>query len=361
MTAKASATVSAPPAKPRKPLVFGHRGAPAHRPEHTLASYARAIADGVDFIEPDLVASRDGMLVVRHENNLAETTDVATRPEFADRHATKVIDGTAATGWFTEDFTLAELKQLRARERLGPLRPESARFDGEFQILTFDEVADFTAAQAATSGREIGLIPELKHSTFFAGLGLPLEQRFLNAVAAHRYLGRAPVIVQSFETANLRWLRERIGTGSNVRLMQLCESGEAPWDCAAQGDKRPWAQRLAGNGMAEVARYADFLAPYCRDLIPLDPSGKLGAAASLIARAHDAGLLVGTWTFRPENHFLAADFRDQAGDAARNEDGSVAEIRRYLDAGIDGFFTDDPGLGRAAVDGWTASGNSRRP
>ena len=333
-----------------KPLVLGHRGACAHRPEHTLASYARAIADGADFVEPDLVVTKDGVLVVRHENNVAETTDVSAHPEFANRKATKTVDGEAVTGWFTEDFTLAELKTLRAKERLGALRPESQAFDGEFQIVTFDEMIDFVGAEAATRGRPIGIIPEIKHSTYFAALGLPMEERFLDRLHAHTYLRTAPVIVQSFEIANLKWLRPRIAQMPNVRLMQLTENDAVPADLAAAGDKRTWAQILTPAGVAETAGYAHFLAPYFRDLIPLDAAGRLTAPTPLIAQAHSAGLLVGTWTFRPENHFLAADFRDGGGDGARNPVGSIAEIRRYLGAGIDAFFTDDPALGRQAVD-----------
>ncbi|WP_068075626.1 glycerophosphodiester phosphodiesterase family protein [Novosphingobium lentum] len=332
------------------PLVLGHRGACAHRPEHTLASYARAIADGADFVEPDLVATRDGVLVARHENNIAETTDVATHAEFATRKATRSIDGETVTGWFTEDFTLAELKTLRAKERLGAFRPESQAYDGEFQIVTFAEMIDFVAAEAATRGRSIGIIPELKHSTYFAGIGLPLEQRFVDELAMHSYLGRAPVIVQSFEIANLLWLRTRLAGRNNVRLMQLTENGAIPADRAAAGDNRTWRQRLTPAGIDEIARYADFIAPNFRDLVPQAADGKLGSPTPLPSQAHRSGLLVGTWTFRPENRYLAADFRDAAGDTARNPAGSVAEIRHYLAAGVDAFFTDDPALGRLAVD-----------
>lgn len=344
------------PHQSRRPLVIGHRGAPAWRPEHTLASYQRAIEDGADIIEPDLVATRDGVLVVRHENNLAETTDVADRPEFAERRAARIIDGSEATGWFSEDFTLAELKQLRAKERLGPLRAESSRFDGQFEVLTFAEVVGFAESEAAKRGRAIGLAPELKHSSYFASIGLPLEQRFLDEVGRHRYLGTAPVIVQSFEIANLKWLRSRLGKRKNIKLMQLTEGSEVPADRVLAGDKRTWRERLSPRGLAGIARYADYLAPWSRDLLPLAPDGSLGEAAPLIAMAHDAGLLVGTWTFRPENHFLATNYRSGAGEGARNPAGCIAEITRYLDAGIDAFFTDDPALGRVAVDGWLAKG-----
>jgi len=339
------------PPRPVRPVVLGHRGAPAHRPEHTLASYAKAIADGADFVEPDLVATKDGVLVARHENAIAETTDVAARPEFAGRRTTKTIDGQPLTGWFTEDFTLAELKTLRAKERLGALRPESQGYDGQFQIVTFEEIADFVAAEAAARGRTIGLIPELKHSTYFAGIGLPLEPRFLRTLAAGAYLRRAPMIVQSFELANLKALRPQLSAHSNVQLMQLADpAGGQPYDEVSRGGKRSYADMLTPSGLAEIAAYADWVAPPTRAIIPLGPDGKLAAPSGLAAAAHRAGLLVGTWTFRPENRFLAADFRDAASDSARNPAGSVAEIRRYLAEGLDGFFTDDPALGREAVD-----------
>jgi glycerophosphoryl diester phosphodiesterase len=331
--------------------VLAHRGASALRPEHTLAAYGKAIADGADFIEPDLVATRDGVLVARHENNIAETTDIAAHPEFAARRTTKTIDGTAMTGWFTEDFTLAELKLLRARERLGALRPESRAYDDVFQILTFEEVADFVAAEAATRGRRIGLIPELKHSTFFAGIGLALEPRFLATMSASAYLRQAPVVVQSFEVANLKALRARLADFPAAQLMQLVEAPQnAPYDTVAAGHRRSYADMLTPAGLAEIATYADWLAPPTRAIIPLAADGRLAPPSGLVAAARRAGLLVGTWTFRPENRFIAADFRGDAGEAARNPAGSLAEIKRYLTEGLDGFFTDDPKIGRQAVD-----------
>ena len=343
--------------RPKRPLVFGHRGACALRPEHTLASYAKAIADGADFIEPDLVATRDGVLVARHENNIADTTDVAHRRDFADRRTRKKIDGKEVEGWFTEDFTLSELKTLRAKERLdAALRLESHFYDGDFQILSFDEIVDFVAAEAATTGgRPIGLIPELKHSTYFASIGLPLEDRLLNALLpARNVLSKMRVIVQSFEIGNLQRLRSLLGGDPNFQLMQLTENapGEMPADRAAAGDRRSWAERLkTRQGLAEIAEYADWLAPYARDLIPWGPDDRLMPPTGLIERAHAAGLLVCAWTFRPENKFLPREFRGGAGDNARNPEGSVAEIRHYIEAGVDAFFTDDPALGRRAVDG----------
>lgn len=337
--------------RPAKALVIGHRGASALRPEHTLGAYAKAIADGADFIEPDLVATRDGVLVARHENNIAETTDVAARPEFAARRATRTIDDQRVTGWFTEDFTLAELKQLRARERLGAVRPESQSYDARFQIVTFAEIVDFTAAESAKRGRMIGLIPELKHGTYFAAAGLALEPRLLEMLGRGGYLRRAPLVVQSFEVGNLKALRPKISGMANVQLMQLIEAPtNTPYDVVAAGRKATYADMLTPAGLTEIATYADWLSPPTRAYIPLDAAGRLAQSTGLAAAARRAGLLVGTWTFRPENRYLAADFRDAAGEAARNPAGSIAEMRRYLTEGLDGFFTDDPKLGRMAVD-----------
>jgi glycerophosphoryl diester phosphodiesterase len=361
LAATAGALVTAPslavaalggaaPAPGARPLVFAHRGASALRPEHTLASYAKAIADGADYIEPDLVCTKDGILVARHEANLSETTDVARRPEFASRRTRKAPDGEAHEGWFVDDFTLAELKTLRAIERLPVDRPGSAQYDGMFQVLTFEEIIDFAAAQSATVGRMIGLIPELKSSTYFAGVGLPLEDRFIATLAAHEYTRRAPLEIQSFEVANLKYVREKLGKRANLRIMQLVGIGEVrPRDVVASGGNLTYARMCTSAGLREIARYADVVAPPTRGVIPLLKDGRLAEPLPIVADAHAAGLRLETWTFRPENRFLAADFRDGGGEHARNEAGSVAEIRRYLSTGLDGFFTDDPALGRAAV------------
>jgi len=344
-----AATPAASAAKPA-PLVIAHRGASALRPEHTLAAYAKAIADGADFIEPDLVVTRDGVLIARHENNIAETTDIARHPEFANRRTRKTIDGEAQTGWFCEDFTLAELKTLRAVERLGTVRPDSAAYDGRFHLVTFEEIIDFAAALSSARGRDIGLIPELKHGSYFAGIGLPLEDRFVATLAAHDYTRRAPVTIQSFEIANLRYLRSKLGRPANIMLAQLIADADTrPADIALAGGNTTFLAMATPAGLRDMARYADIVAPATRQIIPLRADGRLGAETALVRDAHTAGLRVIPWTFRPENRFLAADFRSTAGDDARNPAGSIAEIRRYIATGIDGFFTDDPALGRAAL------------
>lgn len=340
----------------KKPLVIGHRGCSALRPEHTLASYAKAIQQGADFVEPDLVSTKDGALIARHENNIAETTNVADHPEFANRRTTKVIDGESLTGWFTEDFTLAEIKTLRAVERLGAMRPESKSYDGQFQLLTLEEITDFVAAESAARGRTIGLIPEIKHPTYFSSIGLPQEQRFLDRVALSHYLSTAPVIVQSFEVANLKWLRPRIGAYTKLQLLQLTVPMDmSPPDVTAAGGKLTYNQMHTPAGLADMKTYADWVSPVLQGIIPFgDATGKfgpLGKPSTLVRDARAAGLLVSTWTVRPENRFLPTDFQGPGGDDARQDKACIELMRRYIAAGVDSFFTDDPGLGRVAVDG----------
>ena len=347
VAARAGGAFAAPE---RRVEIFGHRGASALRPEHTLASYAKAIADGADYIEPDLCITKDGVLVARHENDISGTTDVAQRAEFAGRKTVKWVDGQRVEGWFTEDFTLAELKTLRAIERLPQFRPHNAAMNGQFDVPTWEEIIDFTAAESAARGRLVALVPELKHSTYFASVGLPLEDRFLATLAAHDYVRRCPLEIQSFEIANLKYLRGRLGRIPRIRLMQLVEPDAGkPADVVKAGHGPSYSEMITPAGLAEVAQYADVIAPPTRAIIPLGPDKKLGQPTSLVADAHKAGLLVHIWTFRPENYFLAADFQDANGPAARNEAGSIAEMQAYIRTGIDGFFSDDPGLGKKAL------------
>jgi len=334
------------------PLLYAHRGASAVFPEHTLAAYARAILDGADFVEPDLVCTKDGVLVARHENAITDTTDVASRPEFAGRKTRKSIDGQAHEGWFVSDFTLAELKTLRAVERLPTMRGTGG--DGRFQVLSLEEIVDFVAAESAARGRSIGLIPELKHSTWFAAAGLALEERLVSTLNAHAYTRRAPIVVQSFETANLKALRKVLGPASNIRLAQLAVAGGRldalkPADVALAGGSLTFGEMLSARGLQDVARYADVVAPMHRAVIPLGADERLGKPSPLVLDAHRAGLDVVAWTFRPENAFLAADFRNDAGPNARNEAGSIVEMQRYLETGIDGLFSDDVALARKAI------------
>jgi len=352
-----SVAMSAPSPSPSpaqgKAAVYGHRGASALLPEHTLASYAQAIADGADYIEPDLVMTKDGVLVSRHENEIGGTTDVAAHPEFASRRTVKTIDGERIEGWFTEDFTLAELKTLYARERLPQLR--STAYDGQFRIATLEEIIAFLVQQAGRANRGIGLVPEIKHGTYFKGIGLPMEDKLLGALQGNAYTRVAPVTIQSFEVGNLRYLRSKLGADSNIRLLQLLgDPKQHPADVLAAKGSQRYADMITPAGLEQVAGYADGIGPSLRLVIPLDASGKLRTPTTLVRDAHAAGLMVIPYTFRPENPFQAAEFRK--GEAnARNADGSVAEMRAYLATGIDAFFTDDPALGRRAVDGDAAA------
>jgi glycerophosphoryl diester phosphodiesterase len=313
-----------------RPIVIGHRGASGYRPEHTLASYQLAIEQGADFIEPDLVMTRDGALVARHENEIGGTTDVATRREFAARRRTQFIDGEPVTGWFTEDFTLAELKTLRARERLPQLRTANTAFDGRFDIPTFEEIlallAGINAARAAQGLAAIGVYPETKHPTHFANLGLPLEGALLAALATGAR--GAPVFIQSFEAGNLRALRGLTA----YPLVRLAESVDVLGD------------------LADVAIHADVIGVAKAMVIPRGADGRLTAVTPLVRDAQRAGLAVHAWTFRAEDEFLPTEFRCGKGPAAHGD--LEAEIRVYLDAGIEGFFTDHPDAGRVAVDAW---------
>ncbi len=318
-----------------RPIVIAHRGASALRPEHTLAAYARAIADGADFIEPDLVATRDGVLVARHENEISDTTDVVRHPEFAARRTTRTIDGVATTGWFTEDFTLAELKTLRARERLPALRPANAAFDGAFEIPTFAEI--LALAQAAE--RPVGVYPETKHPSYFASIGLPLEPPLVAQLTAAGYTGKtAAAIIQSFEVANLKVLR----TMTDLRLIQLIGDGH-PADAALSYDAM-----TTPAGLGDVARYADGIGPAKERIVPRDAAGRSLPPTSLVADAHAAGLLVHAWTFRPENAFLALEQRRGDDPAAHGD--AAGELAMFLAAGVDGVFADLPGLAVAVRD-----------
>lgn len=345
---------------PPAPTVTAHRGASAVRPEHTLEAYRKAIEDGADVIEPDLVVTKDGVLVARHENEISGTTNVADRPEFAARRTVKTIDGIPVSGWFTEDFTLAELKTLRARERIPANRPANVAYNDQFQIPTLQEVIELVQAESRARGKVIGLYPETKHPSYFKAIGLPLEKRLVDQLAAAGYRGRdAAVFIQSFEVANLKELRGMTA----IRLVQLIDNPanppaangtprNAPYDFVLAHNGRTYADLVTAQGLKEVATYADVVSPYKDVIIPRNAANNLGTPTSFVANARAAGLAVHTWTLRPENPFLPANLRAAPLDSPSQRGNSVAEIRAFLDAGIDGFFTDDPAVGRAAVDGY---------
>ncbi|TFW02995.1 glycerophosphodiester phosphodiesterase [Oxalobacteraceae bacterium OM1] len=338
----------APAPLPAK-LVIGHRGASALRPEHTLGSYTKAIEDGADVIEPDLVISKDGTLVVRHENEIGGTTDVASRPEFAARKTTKTIDGQAVTGWFAEDFTLAELKTLRATERIPANRPANTQYNGRYEIPTLQEVIDLARRKTAETGRTIAIYPETKHPSYFKAIGLPLEKRLVEALHANGYRGRkAPVFIQSFEPGSLKEMRIM----TDLPMVQLMTSKGQPEDWRLAGDKRGYAEMATPEGLREVASYADGIGPTKEMVIPRDASKNLGTPTALVRDAHAAKLLVHPYTFRPENPFLPMNLRGSEPASPSQRGDLMAELKAYLDAGIDGFFTDDPGVGRAAMDAY---------
>jgi glycerophosphoryl diester phosphodiesterase len=297
-------------APPLRPLIIAHRGASGHRPEHTLEAYRLAVEMGADFIEPDLVSTRDGVLIARHENEIGGTTDVGDR--FPDRKRTKTVDGQSMTGWFTEDFTLAEVKTMRARERLAF---RSHEYDGQFQIATFDEVIALAQRLGKARGRPVGVYPETKHPTYFRDLHLPLEEKLLASLQAHGWNRRdAPVFIQSFEQENLRALRKQ----TRVRLIQLVSA----------------AAMLEGDGLRKIAAYADGIGPEKRLVVPVNADGSLGTPTDLVTRAHAAGLLVHVWTMRAEKEFLPAGYHGRP----------EAEFEQFRQLGVDGVFTDFPDL-----------------
>ena len=319
------------------PNVIGHRGASGYRPEHTLAAYELAIQQCADYIEPDVVATKDGKLVARHENEISETTDVDVRPEFADRKTTKTVDGAQIEGWFTEDFTLAELKTLRAKERLPRVRPGNSSFDGLYEIPTLDEVVDLARHSRSCTGQRIGVAPETKHPTYFASIGLTLEARLLRVLKVNDYdEADDPVMLQSFETGNL----QRLARETDLFLVQLIGCGGAPYDLEVGGDPRTYQDLVTPAGLATISSYADGVG-ICKDvMIPRDADERLLSPTPVIQDAHAAGLTVIGWTFRQENRYLPLQYRSST---ELNAPGDLAgEINAFLTAGMDSFFTDNP-------------------
>ncbi|MCK6414099.1 MAG: glycerophosphodiester phosphodiesterase [Giesbergeria sp.] len=352
-----------------KPLVLGHRGASGYLPDHTLEGYKKAIELGADFIEPDLVATKDGVLIARHEPNITGTTDVAQRAEFAARKTKKVVDGVTEEGWFASDFTLAEIKTLRA---IQPLAERDQSHNGKYQIPTLEEVLDLAKSEGTRVGRTIGVYPETKHPTYHVNLGLKLEDRLLAVLSKYGYTSKAsPVIVQSFEVSNLKYLR----TKTQIRLVQLVDADDVnangsmslvapydkPYDFAVAGDPRTFASLLTPEGLKEVKTYADGIGPWKPYLIPskqvdanndgkaddLNGDGKIDErdrvmmpATAVVPNAHAAGLFVHAYTFRSEARRLASDFK---GDPK-------AEYKLFYNLGVDGVFSDFPDHAKAARD-----------
>jgi glycerophosphoryl diester phosphodiesterase len=336
-----------------RPLVVGHRGASGYRPEHTLASYELAARMGADFIEPDLVSTKDHVLVARHENEISGTTDVASHPEFAGRRTTKTIDGKALTGWFTEDFTLAELRTLRAVERLPQVRQENTVYDGRWQVPTFAEVLRLRERLTRELRRPVGIYPETKHSTYFTSIGLDLETPLVRQVrGAGLDRSTAPIFIQSFELTNLQRMRQVAGV--RAPLVFLTSANGAPYDLRAKGDRRTYADLLRPRSLSSLAKWLNGVGPEKNQVIPRRSDGTLGQPTSLVADAHAAGLEVHPYTFRNENQFLPADFRVGTDPNAYGK--AVNEQVTFLRTGIDGLFTDNPDTGVVARDEFLGEG-----
>jgi glycerophosphoryl diester phosphodiesterase len=344
-------TVARQPAPAAAPIVIGHRGASGYLPEHTLAAYALAVFQGADFIEPDLVMTKDGQLIARHENILDETTNVAELPQFAARRTTKTLDGFTVTAWWSEDFTLAEIKQLRARERIPGTRPANARVNDHLQIPTLQEVIDLAKGLEAVTGRRIGIYPETKHPTYFANLGLAMEGPLVAILRKNGYEGkRDQVFIQSFEVSNLKTLSHM----TNIPLVQLFGGANSrPFDVVAAGGTLTYGQMATAQGLADIARYANGVGPSKGYVIPV-VGGVLNPAntTNFVRDAHAVGLLVHPYTYRVENQFLPANLRIGTDPNGRGD--LQAELKMFLDAGIDGFFTDNTDVGVKARDAFVA-------
>jgi glycerophosphoryl diester phosphodiesterase len=321
-----------------EPLVIAHRGASGYRPEHTLAAYELGARMGADYVEPDLVSTRDGVLVARHENEISGTTDVASRPEFAGRRTTKAIDGQPLTGWFTEDFTLRELRTLRAKERIPQLRQRNTIYDGRYRVPTFQEVIDLTQRLSRELHREIGIYPETKHPTYFRSIGLALEEPLVRALRRNRLDGRRDkVFVQSFETSNLKALNRKIDTP----LVQLLGSKTSrPYDLVVTGDNRTYGDLATPAGLRDISRYADGVGPSKDYIVPRDSSGRSQSPTTFVRDAHRARLLVHPYTFRNENTFLPRELRSSEDPGAYGN--AFGEYATFYGLGVDGVFSDNP-------------------
>jgi glycerophosphoryl diester phosphodiesterase len=336
-------------AKARKLTIVGHRGAAGYRPEHTIASYTLAARMGADYIEPDLVSTKDHVLVVRHDPEIGETTDVAEHPEFANRRTTKTIDYDTITGWFTQDFTLAELKTLHAKERIPDLRQHNTLWNGRYRVLTFQEFIKLRAKLERRLHRSIGMIPELKHSTYFRSIGLPLEEPFVRALRRnHIANAKGRVSVQSFEVANLKKLHRQL---PRVPLVQLLDAQVAhhPGDVLASGGSLTYGQMATPEGLRRIHRYAQIVSPDKSFIVPRNPAGYSQAPTRFVQDAHAAGLQVVPYTFRAENTFLPAEMR--IGGAPSDYGDFKSELNQFIRLGIDGLFTDQADIAKAVRDG----------
>ncbi|WMX47920.1 glycerophosphodiester phosphodiesterase [Streptomyces roseicoloratus] len=319
------------------PTVIAHRGASGYRPEHTLGSYRLALDLGAHVVEQDLVPTRDGHLVCRHENDITGTTDVADHPEFASRRTTKTVDGTALTGWFTEDFTLAELKTLRAKERIPATRQENTLYDGRWTVPTFEEVLRWAEEEGRRRGREVWLHVETKHPSYFRALGLGIEARLARLLRRHgRHRANSPVFLQSFEPSSIQRLAKLVDC---PRVVLLSGAGTRPWDFVEAGDPRTVADLVTPEGLRWIASYAQGIGPTLDLILPRDADGRLGTETTLVRDAHAEGLILHPYTQRNENAFLPAEYRRGTDPNAYGD--AFGALRRFFATGIDGIFSDN--------------------
>ncbi|KOU38832.1 glycerophosphodiester phosphodiesterase [Streptomyces sp. WM6373] len=336
------------------PTVIGHRGASGYRPEHTLGSYQLALDLGADVVEQDLVPTRDGHLVCRHENEIGGTTDVADHPEFASRRTTKSVDGVSVTGWFTEDFTLAELKTLRAKERIPAVRQRNTLYDGQWAVPTFEEVLRWADREGRRRGERVWLHVETKHPSYFRGLGLGLEEPLARLLRRYRRDGRdAAVFLQSFEPSSIQRLSRLV---SAPRVVLLSAANTRPWDFEQAGDPRTVADLVKPEGLKWIAGFAQGIGPTMDLILPRDAAGRLGAPTTLVKDAHARGLLLHPYTARNENTFLPVEYRRGTDPAAYGD--ALGAFRTYFEQGIDGIFTDNPDTGLLAAEAFRPG---RRP
>ncbi|MFV5994129.1 glycerophosphodiester phosphodiesterase [Streptomyces sp. NPDC056231] len=333
------------------PTVIGHRGTSGYRPEHTLGSYQLALDMGAHIIEQDLVPTKDGHLVCRHENDITATTDVSAHPEFAGRRTTKTVDGVSLTGWFTEDFTLAELKTLRAKERIPGNRQKNTLYDGRWEVPTFEAVLQWADREGRRRGKQIWLYVETKHPTYFRGLGLGLEEPLAKLLRRYnRHRTQSPLILQSFEPSSIQRLSKLV---ASPRVVLLSGAGSRPWDFVATGDPRTVDDLVTPAGLKWIASFAQGIGPTLDLIIPKDASGRLTTPTSLVQDAHEEGLILHPYTMRNENSFLPADFRRGTDPNAYGD--AFGAFRTYFATGIDGIFSDNPDTALLAAEDFTKS------
>lgn len=331
--------------KMNKPIIIAHRGASGYRPEHTLASYELAIEQNCDFIEPDLVMTKDGHLICRHENDITNTTNVSQKNEFLNRKTIKIIDGEKHEGWFSEDFTLSEIKTLRAIERLPQLRPQNIKYNEQFEIPTFQEVLELRARKSKEKNRNIGVYPETKHPSYFAKNNLFFDDVLIELLSKYSMNTKeSPVFIQSFETQNLISLAKK----TKVKLIQLMQEEGGPWNNQNNYDKT-YKQMASIAGLTEISKYAYGIGPEKTMILPRNNDGKLLAPSELINNAHNLGLKLHPWTFRVENYFLPLEFK--SSKEPQNHGNLIEEIRLFQQLGIDGFFCDFPDIAYQAIHG----------